>query len=156
MEGLITSLLDACKSESLSEVKNLFTLLVKESGEADEITGESFLVWLDEEEEWECDCFSFNKQVEGFCERHITEDPEYMAYYVKLAFGTVHDWRPLMKRVTQKTGIDASVFIAAGDLEDVEEAKDFAESRSAPKRMVEAIEECWREDEVPTTKRIKV
>lgn len=156
MEGLIALLHDAYNRESLPEIKEHFTALVKESGEVDEVTKESFLVWLDEEEEWECDCFSFNNQVEGFCERHIAEDPENVAYYVKLAFGTVHDWRPLMKRITQKTGRAADVLINAGDLEDVEEAKDFAESRSACKRVVEAIEECWRDDEAPKEKRIKV
>jgi hypothetical protein len=160
MEGLVVSFLDACERESLPEIKHLFESLVIASKEVCEVSGESFLVWVDDEEERECNYFSFNHMVDTFCEKHVTseEDPPYL---VKLAFGTLHDWRGVAKSVAEMSGISEteirSAFHEAGELEDEEEAKDFVDSRifgkddDYRKRVADAIEKHWT-----VNKRIRV
>jgi hypothetical protein len=148
MEGLVSNLIDACARESGKRIRASFEALAKITEQHEPMLSRLF---DDDEREHEFKCF--NTEVDVFCRRfNMREDH---AYFIKLAYGTTRDWRPLIGRVADVAGLHkyyiTTIFCGAQNMQNARDAQKRVrremDGLNDCERVAVAVLESWRDEE---------
>jgi hypothetical protein len=153
MEGLFLALIDACKRENMTDIRECFQrYMIEKNGEFDYNATDSATHFN------HCVDNAFSRGVNIF--RRECNGVHWIPYMVKVAFGTTDNWLPLIKRIMSMGGVlygnwrdfsTMTLFDCCKKLETANDAYNWVLNNCYDAEKRELIAKyaflCWRDEE---------